>query len=118
MQYANKPRSDSSARCFVFCYRNANELIMLNNVDPCMMDGRGHEAVNEEIFRRTHDPLDYGDGHMSLFTIRRIILGIWGNKKPEKIDVKFSYIGIAEIQKNAELKTKEFWPILEDELLN
>ena len=118
MQYADKQRSDSSARCFVFCYRSANELVMLNNVDPCMMDGRGHEVVNEEIFRRTHDPLDYGDGHMSLFTIRRIILGIWGDDKPEKIDVKFSYIETTLIQKNDELKTKEFWPLLRDEMPN
>ena len=60
--------------------------------------------MNEEIYRRIHDPLDYGDGHMSLFTIRHFVLGLRELNNPDKsgednCDTKFKYITSEDAKK-------------------
>ena len=87
----------SSLLSYVYLFRKGNNLIILNNVNSNRIDTSKCNQMNEEIYRRTHDPLDYGDGHMSLFTIRKYILGIRSLNSSDKsgkdsCDTKFEYI--------------------------
>ncbi len=74
----------------IFMFRDGLCLIILNNVNHAVLH-RDTTTINEEIFRRTHDVLDYGDGHMSLFTIRHFIRGLWG-RCADAPDSSFRYI--------------------------
>ncbi len=79
--------------CNIICYKDSCDLVILNNVKRNRVKRANILFHNEEIYRRTHDPLDYGDGHMSLLTIRSFILGIYKNSELfHKKDTLFQYI--------------------------
>lgn len=86
-----KYKGFSSVNCYIFIFKEKNNLIVLNNVKSNRINKNKIDSVNEEIYRRTHDPLDYGDGHMSLFTIKRFIQGI-RNEDTNNNDISFKYI--------------------------
>lgn len=91
----------SSLHSYVFLLRENENLIILNNVNANRIDTSKCERKNEEIYRRTHDPLDYGDGHMSLFTIRQFVLGIRNLNNPNisgqyNCDTKFKYVKLSD----------------------
>lgn len=91
----------SGLHSYVFLLRENENLIILNNVNANRIDTSMSDRMNEEIYRRNHDPLDYGDGHMSLFTIRQFVLGIRNLNKPnssgkDNCDTKFKYIILSD----------------------
>lgn len=81
--------------CHILMFRHGQFLIILNNVKPNAIHC-DPVAINEEIFRRTHDVLDYGDGHMSLFTIRQFVRNLWAGDA-DIPDVSFRYITREEL---------------------
>lgn len=91
-------KSWSCVKSYIFIIKDKNNLIILNNVKSSRINKNKIDSINEEIFRRTHDLLDYGDGHMSLFTIRKFILGI--RNQDNKVDTSFKYI------KNEKIKSQ------------
>lgn len=81
--------------CHVFVLSEGNDLIVLNSVKGERMHKKGADFINEEIYRRIHDPLDYGDGHMSLYTIKTFVEGIdnrLGDRNVLKGKTCFKYI--------------------------
>lgn len=78
----------------IFIFKDGNQLVIINNVKSNRISKERIDFYNEEIFRRIHDPLDYGDGHMSLFTIRSFILGIESDNQNvlKNKDTEFKYI--------------------------
>lgn len=112
--YKNKESTKtlcSRVESHIFILKKGTDLIILNNVKSSRINKNKIDLINEEIFQRTHDPLDYGDGHMSLFTIRKFILGIHNQKPDGKIDTSFKYI------KKETLK-KIYKPIIDDKYNN
>ena len=94
----------SSLHSYVFLLRENENLIILNNVNANRIDTSMCDRTNEEIYRRNHDPLDYGDGHMSLFTIRQFVLGIRNLNKPNRsvknnCDTEFKYIRLSDAER-------------------
>ena len=86
----------------MFLLRENENLIILNNVNSNRIDTGMCDRMNEEIYRRIHDPLDYGDGHMSLFTIRQFVLGMWNLNKSnssgkDNCDTKFKYVTLSDV---------------------
>ena len=98
MKYRDRERTAASVKSRILLFKDGGDLIILNNVKENMMDFRGVSVVNEEIYRRTHDPLDYGDGHMSLFTIRQFILRIRGSLSSTSPDTSFKYVTNDEVR--------------------
>lgn len=97
-----KREGASSVHCYMYFFRDKSDLVIINNVKYNRISENRIKEVNEEIYRRTHDALDYGDGHMSLFTIRSFILGINNgcstkNEKGKDIDTSFKYIKKEEL---------------------
>lgn len=94
----------SGLHSYVFLLRENENLIILNNVNSNRIDTSMCDRMDEEIYRRTHDPLDYGDGHMSLFTIRQFVLGIRNLNKTnssgkDNCDTKFKYVTISDAKR-------------------
>lgn len=92
----------SALHSYVFLLRENENLIILNNVNSNRIDTGMCDRMNEEIYRRIHDPLDYGDGHMSLFTIRQFVLGMWNLNKSnssgkDNCDTKFKYVTLSDV---------------------
>lgn len=100
MQEKIRPRSRTRRgipiASHIFIFRSGSYLIILNNVKSNVISCPT-EDINEEIFRRTHDVLDYGDGHMSLFTIRHFLLGLWRKKATLEKDATFQYLSGSDL---------------------
>lgn len=97
--YKNKKYGVKS---YMFFIKDKTDLVILNNVKPNRIDANQINSINEEIYRRTHDPLDYGDGHMSLFTIRNFIVGIKNECNGIKRDTEFKYVNNENIKSRYE----------------
>lgn len=107
----------SSLHSYVFLLRENENLIILNNVNSTRIDTSMCDRMDEEIYRRTHDPLDYADGHMSLFTIRQFVLGIRKMNKPDSLgkdnyDTKFKYVSRSDVK---QIMQNHNIPLNEDE---
>ena len=101
--YKHKLNGSAGVHSYVFMFKRHRDLIILNNVNTYRIDISKCSQTNEEIYRRTHDALDYGDGHMSLFTIRQFVLGINNlnncddiTQDNHKADTEFKYIDSKE----------------------
>lgn len=87
----------SAVASYIFMFKEGKDLVIINNVKAHRIDEEKISLINEEIYRRIHDPLDYGDGHMSLFTISKFILGI---RTPEgRMETSFKYIDKDTVKK-------------------
>lgn len=95
MLYKDK---DYGVKSYIFFIKDKTDLVIFNNVKPNRIDINRIDSINEEIYRRTHDPLDYGDGHMSLFTIRNFIIGIKNGCNGIKRDTEFKYVNKENIK--------------------
>lgn len=89
-----REKDEGRVKSHIFLFKDGNQLVIINNVKSNRISKEKIDFYNEEIYRRTHDALDYGDGHMSLFTIRSFILGIENNDHQTilKQDTEFKYI--------------------------
>ncbi|MFR5876303.1 MAG: hypothetical protein ACLUFN_07415 [Eubacterium sp.] len=85
----------------IIMFKDSNQLVIINNVKSNRISKERIDFYNEEIFRRIHDPLDYGDGHMSLYTIRSFILGIESDNRNSlnNKDTEFKYVTKESISK-------------------
>lgn len=104
----DKNETDFSAvKSYIIFFKDKKDLVILNNVKTSRISKDKIEFVNEEIYRRTHDALDYGDGHMSLFTIRNFILGLrygYGSNdnaqsQPCLVDTVFKYLEKEDVKR-------------------
>lgn len=102
-----RDKDNGRVKSHIFMFKDGNQLVIINNVKPNRIPKEKIDFYNEEIFRRTHDPLDYGDGHMSLFTIRSFILGIENDNQNKvlKDDTEFKYVSKESIFKRYEHQT-------------
>ncbi len=106
---------EKKLECHIICFKDFDDLVILNNVKRSRVKRNNILFHNEEIYRRTHDPLDYGDGHMSLLTIRRFILGIY--KKSElfnRKDTQFQYLTKEQVEDR--ISNKEFYNEVIDDI--
>ncbi len=95
MLYKDK---EYGVKSYIFIIKDKADLVIFNNVKPNRIDINRIDSINEEIYRRIHDPLDYGDGHMSLFTIRNFIIGINNKCIGIKRDTEFKYVNKENIR--------------------